>query len=161
MRNIADLAKLFDAHKKDNHCWVENKKFLLVPYHMIGARNMESAILGGYVDLVMDPKLPDIELPKPKPGLKQVGAGGKARMSNTESISETKSILQIAQETLGNSGFLGQSMLAQTKLDSSGSDSRADRLHGAILQPTGWLIHCVAARTGDCIANSTEVPAVA
>lgn len=54
VRNIADLAKLFDSHKKDNHCWVENKKFLLVPYHMIGARNMESAILGGYVDLVME-----------------------------------------------------------------------------------------------------------
>ena len=34
--------------------WVENKKFLLVPYHMIGARNMESAILGGYVDHVME-----------------------------------------------------------------------------------------------------------
>jgi hypothetical protein len=35
------------------HTWVEEKKFLLVPYHMIGARNMESAILGGYVDHVM------------------------------------------------------------------------------------------------------------
>jgi len=34
------------------HGWVEDKKFLLIPYHMIGARNMESAILGGYVDLV-------------------------------------------------------------------------------------------------------------
>jgi len=37
-----------------NHCWVESKKFLLVPYHMIGARKMESAILGGYVDHVME-----------------------------------------------------------------------------------------------------------
>ncbi len=35
------------------HDWVEDKKFLLIPYHMIGARNMESAILGGYVDHVM------------------------------------------------------------------------------------------------------------
>jgi hypothetical protein len=34
------------------HGWVETKKFLLVPYHMIGARNMEAAILGGYVDHV-------------------------------------------------------------------------------------------------------------
>ncbi|MBN9519352.1 hypothetical protein J0H58_12655 [bacterium] len=34
------------------HGWVENKKFLLVPYHMIGARSMEAAILGGYVDHV-------------------------------------------------------------------------------------------------------------
>ena len=47
VRSIPELAKVCD-----NHQWVENKKFLLVPYHMIGARSMESAILGGYVDHV-------------------------------------------------------------------------------------------------------------
>ncbi|MEJ7636619.1 MAG: hypothetical protein WKF75_01185 [Singulisphaera sp.] len=36
------------------HGWVEDRKFLLVPYHMIGSRNMESAILGGYVDHVLE-----------------------------------------------------------------------------------------------------------
>lgn len=51
-RSVPELAKLFDPHKKGNHAWVEGKKFLLVPYHMIGARSMESAILGGYVDHV-------------------------------------------------------------------------------------------------------------
>ena len=49
VRNIPELAKVCAKHG-----WVENKKFLLVPYHMIGARNMESAILGGYVDHVME-----------------------------------------------------------------------------------------------------------
>lgn len=44
------------------HTWVEQKKFLLIPYHMIGARNMESAILGGYVDHVMQLR-PDAPLP--------------------------------------------------------------------------------------------------
>ena len=34
------------------HHWARGKKFLLVPYHMIGARDMASAILGGYADLV-------------------------------------------------------------------------------------------------------------
>lgn len=48
VRSIPELAKVCAKHE-----WVENKKFLLVPYHMIGARNMESAILGGYVDHVM------------------------------------------------------------------------------------------------------------
>jgi hypothetical protein len=48
VRNISELAKVC-AHNE----WVEQKKFLLVPYHMIGARNMETAILGGYVDHVM------------------------------------------------------------------------------------------------------------
>jgi hypothetical protein len=48
VRNIKELAPVVGKHG-----WVEDKKFLLVPYHMIGARNMESAILGGYVDHVM------------------------------------------------------------------------------------------------------------
>lgn len=62
VRSVPELAKLFDSHKKDNHCWVEDKRFLLVPYHMIGARSMESAILGGYVDHVMEIH-PDADLP--------------------------------------------------------------------------------------------------
>src|SRR3954447_11822028 len=52
-----DLAKVCAQHG-----WVEDKKFLLVPYHMIGSRNMESAILGGYVDHVMQLH-PDAPLP--------------------------------------------------------------------------------------------------
>ena len=32
--------------------WTEGKRFLMVPYHMIGARDMESAILGGYAEHV-------------------------------------------------------------------------------------------------------------
>lgn len=33
--------------------WASGKKFLLVPYHMIGARDITSAVLGGYVDHVL------------------------------------------------------------------------------------------------------------
>jgi len=57
VRSVSELAKVCAQHN-----WVENKKFLLVPYHMIGARNMESAILGGYVDHVMNLH-PDAPLP--------------------------------------------------------------------------------------------------
>src|SRR3954466_2652754 len=39
-------------HACVKHDWVQGKRFLLVPYHMIGARNMESAVLGGYADHV-------------------------------------------------------------------------------------------------------------
>lgn len=49
VRSIPELARVCDDHR-----WVENKKFMLVPYHMIGARSMESAILGGYVDHVQE-----------------------------------------------------------------------------------------------------------
>jgi hypothetical protein len=33
--------------------WAKGKRFLLVPYHMIGARDLTSAVLGGYVDHVL------------------------------------------------------------------------------------------------------------
>ena len=32
--------------------WIAGKKFLLVPYHMINAHDMESGILGGYVEFI-------------------------------------------------------------------------------------------------------------
>lgn len=34
------------------HSWTDGRKFLLVPYHMIGALDMESAVLGQYAEFV-------------------------------------------------------------------------------------------------------------
>lgn len=45
-----------------HHSWTDGRKFLLVPYHMIGARDMESAILGQYADFV-GKKHPDAPVP--------------------------------------------------------------------------------------------------
>jgi len=47
-RGIPELAQVITKHNE----WVTGKKFLLVPYHMIGSHDMESGILGGYVDFV-------------------------------------------------------------------------------------------------------------
>jgi len=47
-RGIVDLAAAIEAANK----WTAGKKFLLVPYHMIGAANMEAGILGGYADFM-------------------------------------------------------------------------------------------------------------
>jgi hypothetical protein len=47
-RAIPELAATIQKHNS----WIEGKKFLLVPYHMTSATNVESAILGGYVDFV-------------------------------------------------------------------------------------------------------------
>jgi hypothetical protein len=51
--NIAarSLEKLAPVITKHNH-WTQGKKFLLVPYHMIGAESVEQRLLGGYYDLV-------------------------------------------------------------------------------------------------------------
>ncbi|HQU43322.1 MAG: phage resistance protein, partial [Burkholderiales bacterium 21-58-4] len=47
-RGIPELAPVIQEH----NAWMSGKKFLLVPYHMIGAHDMESGILGGYVEFV-------------------------------------------------------------------------------------------------------------
>ena len=47
-RGIPELAGVIAKHND----WLQGKKFLLVPYHMIGAHSMESGILGGYVDFI-------------------------------------------------------------------------------------------------------------
>jgi hypothetical protein len=44
-RSIPELAGVIAKHNG----WLEGKRFLLVPFHLIGAKNMESAVLGGYV----------------------------------------------------------------------------------------------------------------
>lgn len=60
---ILNLLLADDKHAKSlegltptvaKHPWIGDKdrKYLMVPYHMVGARDMETAILGGYVDFV-------------------------------------------------------------------------------------------------------------
>ena len=47
-RSLPELANVVAQHNG----WTQDRRFLLVPYHMIGARSMESAILGGYAEFV-------------------------------------------------------------------------------------------------------------
>jgi hypothetical protein len=47
-RGIPELAPVISKHNE----WIADKRFLLVPYHMIGSHDMESGILGGYVDYI-------------------------------------------------------------------------------------------------------------
>ena len=47
-RAIPELAWVIQKHND----WLAGKRFLLVPYHMINAHDMESGILGGYVDFI-------------------------------------------------------------------------------------------------------------
>ncbi len=57
-RGIRELASVITKHNS----WITGKKFLLVPYHAIGSSNMESCILGGYVDFVRK-NHPDAPIP--------------------------------------------------------------------------------------------------
>lgn len=57
-RSMPELANVVAQH----NAWTQDRKFLLVPYHMIGARSMESAILGGYAEFVRK-RHPDAPVP--------------------------------------------------------------------------------------------------
>lgn len=45
-RSKPELASIVAKHNE----WTVGRKFLLVPFHMVGSESMESAILGGYVE---------------------------------------------------------------------------------------------------------------
>lgn len=45
-RSMPDMAEMVHRHSE----WTKGRKFLLVPYHMIGAESVEQRLLGGYVD---------------------------------------------------------------------------------------------------------------
>jgi hypothetical protein len=47
-RSIPELAATVTRHDD----WMSGKRFLMTPFHMIGARDVESAILGGYAEHV-------------------------------------------------------------------------------------------------------------
>jgi hypothetical protein len=48
-RALPELAEVVAKHE-----WTAGKKFLLVPYHMIGAETLEERLLGGYLDRVRE-----------------------------------------------------------------------------------------------------------
>lgn len=43
-RAVPELAEVVVAHDR----WLDGRRVLMVPYHLIGAQNLESAVLGGY-----------------------------------------------------------------------------------------------------------------
>jgi len=47
-RGIPELAPVIQKHNE----WLAGKKFLLVPFHMLSAHDMESGVLGNYVDFM-------------------------------------------------------------------------------------------------------------
>jgi hypothetical protein len=47
-RSITELAPVVTKHNR----WTEGRKFLVVPYHMIGAPSLEAAVLGHYAEYV-------------------------------------------------------------------------------------------------------------
>ena len=97
VRSIAELAKVCGKHG-----WVESKKFLLVPYHMIGARNMESAVLGGYVDHVME-----LDSTAPLPGVYLADAIFKNAQQHRQVLGDDKFFEQLnqGQKSTGGAGW--------------------------------------------------------
>ncbi len=131
VRSIAELAKVCGKHD-----WVENKKFLLVPYHMIGARNMESAILGGYVDYVMAH-----HPTAPLPGVYLADEIFKNAQQHRQALGDEKFFEQLNQGHK-NSGSSGWGKLAkgwdasrfEAALEAPPSSDERSRLVGDLVQ---------------------------
>ena len=47
-RSIPELSDVIAKHND----WMQGKRFLMVPYHLLGAKDLESAVLGGYSEFI-------------------------------------------------------------------------------------------------------------
>lgn len=131
VRNIPELAKV--CAKND---WVEKKKFLLVPYHMIGSRNMETAILGGYVDHVMK-----VHPETPLPGVYLADDIFKNAKQHREALGDEKFFAQLNQNKSkpagGGWGKLAKGWDAgrfESALEAPPRDEERSRLVGDLVQ---------------------------
>lgn len=57
-RHVPELAKVIVKHGE----WTQGQKFLMVPYHLLGAKSLEERVLGGYVKHVLQ-NHPDAPVP--------------------------------------------------------------------------------------------------
>ena len=102
------VGQIHDHRKTEAEVLIEDVwSWLKTDEHALagGLASKLSTAEGRAIKLLTPPKmmerdviLPPIDPPKPKLGLKQIGSGGKARMSNRDSISETKSLLHKLEE---------------------------------------------------------------
>lgn len=95
-RGIPELAPVIQEH----NAWMNGKKFLLVPYHMIGAHDMESGILGGYVEF-MRRSHPDA----PVPGVYRAEGLFHDAQALRETMGDAAFFAKLNQQAGGSSGW--------------------------------------------------------
>lgn len=99
-RALPELADVVSRHG-----WVQGKKFLMVPYHMVGAVDMESAVLGQYADHVRRLH-PDAPIPGfyQAEGLFRDAAGLRSQLGDTTFFAR----LNDGSQSEGGAGGWGQ-----------------------------------------------------
>jgi hypothetical protein len=91
-RSIPEVAEVITKH----NAWTQGKKFLMVPFHLMDAKNLESAILGGYASYI-ERNHPDAPIPAiyRAEGLLQNAEQLRAKMGDAiffEGLNEKKSV---------------------------------------------------------------------
>ncbi len=104
----------------DDHSWVEDKQFLLVPYHMINAKDMETAIFSGYVDHVAE-----LHPDAPLPGVYLADEIFENARQHRESLGDEKFFAELNKGKSGSGG-------------SAGGGGRFGKMKTAKLSAEGW-----------------------
>jgi hypothetical protein len=95
-RGIPELAQVIAKH----NAWIQGKKFLLVPYHMIGAKDMESGVLGGYADFVRE-----VHPEAPVPGVYRAEGLFQDAVRLRESMGDAGFFAQLNEGASGGGGW--------------------------------------------------------
>lgn len=120
VRSVKELQPVCEKHK-----WVEGKKFLLVPYHMINAKNMETAIFKGYVDYVSE-----LHPDKPFPGVFLADEIFENARQHRSSLGDDKFFAELNKGKTGGSKPVGGG--------TEGGKTRFGKMKQAKLASDGW-----------------------
>lgn len=142
-RGISELASVVARHTQ----WTEGRRFLLVPYHMIGAQSMESAILGHYVEHVRR-----LHPEAPLPGVfKAEGLFADADRLRTQ-MGDEAFFGRLASQTSGGWGAIAQGWTA----DSFQAARRAEPGDDSRTRLVGQLVKTFFASYGDVVRGQDE-----
>ena len=120
VRSVKELQPVCEKHK-----WVEGKKFLLVPYHMINAKNMETAIFKGYVDYVSE-----LHPTAPFPGVFLADEIFENARQHRSSLGDDKFFAELNKGKTGGSRPVGGG--------TEGGKTRFGKMKQAKLASDGW-----------------------
>ena len=146
-RGIPELAAVIQKHNG----WLAGKKFLLVPYHMINAHDMESGVLGGYVDFARQAR-PESPVPPVYMSAAIIAQAQKERASYGDEPFLRR--LNAGQDTAGGGGRGGWGEL-EAAWDAASFDAAADASPDseAHLRLVSTLLKTVASSHAEVISH--------
>lgn len=132
-RGRDELAPLVAKHS----VWLDGRKFLLIPYHLLDARSLEQRVLGGYVDRVRA-----LHPEAPIPAVHRTDSLLKQAASLREKIGDAKFIAELPGGDVEDEWGESETFWTPERLDQAFAGAYSDELRRKLVNDllTSWNV---------------------